>query len=357
MLNFAVVSDIHFYHRRTPTSHITTAFWEWIVTHHDKLAKCELLILAGDIFDRFIPSHYPDIKQVNHFFIQLGMWLKRQRIGLIVLEGTHSHDRGQFQPIYTTLTSLNVEVYYFDSVCVQTIHGHDFLFVPDNWHPSPLQTAADAAQAVMEHGVAQVDYAIMHGYMEYQLPKLVEHAFPQASFEALVKHSIHIGHVHTRSKLRKVHAQGSFDRLAHGEEELKGGDILINGKVSQLVNTHAYDYISVDLTEVSLADSFSQIATLAPSMQAGYLRIMAPRLHPIFNHFPKLIQEYPWINFERLYDKEKQSDGISKALLPVSEFDVLEQLKLWSPKLPPAAFNLIADLLNSSQTKIEDQSV
>jgi hypothetical protein len=76
----------------------------------------------------------------------------------------------------------------------------------------------------------------------------------------IVKYYIHIGHIHTPSIFDRILAQGSFDRLAHNEEEDKGGIFvkLIKDHESEFIfvrNKHAmlfktYTYTDTDIEAI-----------------------------------------------------------------------------------------------------------
>ena len=69
----------------------------------------------------------------------------------------------------------------------------------------------------------EVDIAIMHGQFHYQFPRIkLDSSHDEQEYLNMVKHYIHIGHIHTHSSYDRIIAQGSFDRIAHGEEENKG---------------------------------------------------------------------------------------------------------------------------------------
>ena len=93
-------------------------------------------------------------------------------------------------------------------------------------------------------GLTKVDYAVMHGQFDYQLPKHIT-GMPRHDSQKyldIVKHYIFIGHIHTHSVYDRIIAQGSFDRLTHGQEEPKGYVVSIvddEEKISSLRNTYA----------------------------------------------------------------------------------------------------------------------
>ena len=347
--NYVVISDVHLFHRRTPTQHIVDALWLWIAEHEAKIKKCKFFVIAGDIFDRFIPSHYPDISIANRFFYKFGAWLASNTISLIVLEGTDTHDRKQFASIMPVLAGTKVDVRYYDTVCVDVLDGMSVLFIPDNWNRDVNVTVADAKLALTNKGLRRADIAVMHGSFEYQLPMLKHGNFPQAELEDLVEHCIHIGHVHKPSHSNKVHAQGSFDRLAHGEEHSKGGDAFINNKKYRLVNKYAYPYITLPITATDPLKFKEQIKHTVEAMNCiGWLRIYADRTHPVFEHFGEIMSMFPGVRFERQYVVKDIQHSQTQALPSVIQLTtdtIFSIIKDHYPSAHPNTLELIRSLI------------
>ena len=70
--------------------------------------------------------------------------------------------------------------------------------------------------------IEQVDLAMMHGNFKYQLPMPSIHMHTEEDYLSIVRYYICINHIHTASVYGRILAPGSFDRMAHGEEEDKG---------------------------------------------------------------------------------------------------------------------------------------
>jgi len=347
--DYVVISDIHLFHRRTPTQHIVDALWLWIAEHEAKIKKCKYFFIAGDIFDRFIPSHYPDISIANRFFYKFGVWLASNDITLIVLEGTDTHDRRQFASVMPVLAGTKVNVKYYDTVCVDVLDGMSVLFIPDNWNRDVNVTVADAKLALTNSGLRRVDIAVMHGSFEYQLPMLKHGNFPQAEIEDLVEHRIHIGHVHKPSHNNKVFAQGSFDRVSHGEEHGKGGEAFIKNKKYRLENKYAYPYVTLPISATDPLKFKEQIRLAVEAMNyMGWLRIHADRTHPIFEHFPEVTGMYPTVRFERQYvTRDVQISQVQElpSVMQLTTDAILSAIKDYYPTAHPSTLDLIRGLI------------
>jgi len=155
-----------------------------------------------------------------------------------VLRGTFSHDRlqNQFWVTEIDMPLVNGEplVKVFDNLSIEHISSLDIdvLYCPDNM---PYDDAYPViCQLLKKHQLDQVDIICNHGYFEHLLPKGIPHkpqnTFKAKDFEKLCKGVVLNGHIHTANVHGRIVTGGSFERLCHGEEELKGFFILdING--------------------------------------------------------------------------------------------------------------------------------
>lgn len=221
----AVLSDVHLGHRRTRSQHIIQNLRK-AFPNSPKTGELDIIFIAGDFYDHLLTLPELDVAEIDQYIVDLMRICAKYGIKLRVLEGTASHDYAQPERFLhlRDLNQIDVDLKYFNKVTVEVLDepGISVLYVPDDMgdaeHVLDLSRAAIAAA-----GLAEVDYAIMHGQFEHQLPEHVQACkHSRAEYEQLVRVAIFIGHVHVRSIVGKVHAQGSFDRIAHGEEGVKG---------------------------------------------------------------------------------------------------------------------------------------
>ena len=86
----------------------------------------------------------------------------------------------------------------------------------------------------------------------------------------MVRYNAFFGHVHKRSTYKKIEVAGSFDRLAHGEEEPKGFlDVTYYSEDNRVVkfveNKDAEVYTSITLTKNWINKSKRLIAIVGTS--------------------------------------------------------------------------------------------
>ena len=127
------------------------------------------------------------------------------------------------------------------------------LYVPDKCRPTAEAVARDVQALFDEQGVEQVDIGMMHGMFKYQLGTIPmnNQVHEERFYLDKVKNFISIGHVHTYSTYERIVAQGSFDRLTHGQEEPKGAVLFtrVDGEWSYrfVENTKAKKYVDLEV--------------------------------------------------------------------------------------------------------------
>lgn len=313
-LKIAVASDIHLGHARNPAERIIknlrTAFPD-----NAETAELDIIVLAGDVFDTLLELPDDEVTEIKVWVAYMLRLCKKHGIRMYVLEGTPSHDWKQSR-IFESLneiTGIGADLKYVRSLSIEYEERHDqwLLFVPDEWTNSTETTLSQVHDLLRAKGLTQVDYAFMHGQFEYQLPPIVK-AQKHSSEEYLkiVKHLIFIGHVHIHSRYERIIAQGSFDRLTHGEEGPKGhvrayrrGD---EHDVVFVENAAALRFVTVKCEAMTLEDTLAEIAKQVEDLpQESFVRVRGSWDNPIFSNMDALIRKWPWFT----WDKQPVDDG------------------------------------------------
>lgn len=268
----ASISDIHLGHLKTPTkliaSNLDTAFADNAAT-----AELDIIFLAGDIFDRMLQVPEEDAYTARAWVYRFLCTCEKHGIIVRALEGTPRHDRRQsrmFEEVIA-LTGLKLDFKYVDILTIEHIEALDInvLYIPDEWRHDPSETFAEVQQALANKMLTQVDFAIMHGCFEFQLPDVESvrrSAHRTENYLPLVKHFVFIGHHHVFSQYENIVAHGSFDRLVHGEEAPKGHvrfEIRDDSKTITFVeNKGAMDYRTVKVHGLSYEEVVETIRSL-----------------------------------------------------------------------------------------------
>ena len=306
-ISYLVLSDIHLGHSRTSTTdiiHNLDVYFDNYITS-SRFSTLDVIFLAGDVFDTLLSYNDPDIHHIHLWFSRLLRFCYRNKIILRILEGTPSHDWKQSKTLLI-VSSQAVDqgnVRYIDTLCIEHIVELDLqvLYVPDEWNSSADITLTQVTQLLADNSLEQVDIAIMHGMFAYQCGWVNNnpHCHDIAAYLAIVKYWINIGHIHQHSVNDRVVAEGSFDRLAHGEEEAKGGvlmtlDIVNGNRYEFMPNLLAKRYITIIVKWLDLDRAIGQIDKVIDRLpNDSYVRIKAKSSHPIYVAFDDIKRRYP----------------------------------------------------------------
>ena len=311
-LEYLVLSDIHLGARSTTADEIIEHLDIFFDRLSDKsaLAKIDILFIAGDLWDDTINFSSDVLSLFLPWFHRLLKWCGRNRIKLRILEGTPRHDRQQATTLkkIAELLAIEVDFKYIPELSIEKMEDLDLtvLYVPDECRHTAEIVERDVQSLLDEHQLEQVDIGIMHGMFEHQLGFIPNNSKVHRAdwYLQKVKHYINIGHIHTASQYSRILAQGSFDRLGHGEEAAKGAYLikeLPSGEWSHffLENKHAKLYITIEI-KGSIDDALKTIDKRLKTIPGGsYIRIQGLASHPIFQGFETLRNKYPLYTFSK----------------------------------------------------------
>lgn len=297
-LSYAVIGDLHLAHNKTPTAWIIENLKTWL---KPMFKRIDVLFFTGDVFDKLISYPSKDAIQITTFIRWLTYMCELNNIVLRVLEGTRSHDWKQSHMFETIKSKADIK--WVSEVSIEYIPVLDMnvLFIPDEANRWCKDTLEQVRDLMVDNNLKTVDLAMMHGIFHYQLTILPD-THDQEAYETLVKHFVYIGHYHTSVTNGKIRPPGSFDRLAHNEEEQKGAWLCTyeDGKVSNefVINRNAYPYVTVDIGELDMKQSLRKIQNTISGLKNGRVRIRAPDGNPILDNLVQLKLQYPSVVIE-----------------------------------------------------------
>lgn len=328
--NYLVISDVHLGARSTSAeeilAHLTTYFDDF--TAKSPFTACDVFFIAGDLWDDTIELASEVVPLFISWFNRLVRFCSRHQIALRILEGTPRHDRRQNVMLerLIEISGASIDFKYVQALSIEYMEELDLrvLYVPDECRPTAEAVARDTQALLDEAGLEKVDIAIMHGLFKYQLGTIPMNSkvHDEAWYLARVKHFISIGHIHTFSQYSRILAEGSFDRLRHGEEEAKGGIWIQETKPDEWMylfveNTLAKKYLTIAIegtVEQALKTIDKALRTLEP---CSYVRIKALSTHPLFQGFETLRVKYPDFVFSKkpvAEGEESYQPTVEKAL-------------------------------------------
>lgn len=326
MLKLAVFSDIHLGNKRNRTETIIENLNK-ALPDNSQTADLDIIFLAGDIFDCLLELNSELIPLIDLWIDRLLRLCSKHSILLRVLEGTPSHDWKQSERFNTILNinKVSIDFKYVKALSIEHIPKFDInvLYVPDEWDTTTQGTQDQVVELLKVNKLSKVDYAIMHGSFGYQLPAAAKNAprHDEKFYLAIVKYLIFIGHVHVNSKFDRIYAQGSFDRLSHGEEAPKGhyrATVYNENRheISFVENKGARKYITIDCDKVEMDRLFDYIKPIVDTLpDDSCVRMKASSLHPIFQDMNSLIRMYPTVIWSKLIkDIEEEETVLNNTL-------------------------------------------
>lgn len=322
ILRILSISDVHLNHGRNPTEKIIANLDKYVLDRPD-FHDLDIMFIAGDLFDQLMEHDSVNRAPIYLWFARLIAKCIENDVILRCLEGTPDHDWKQYE-IFDTLKAMlqpNLDYKFIKTVTIEYIEklGINVLYVPDEFRPKAESTLEVVKEVMASKGLEQVDYAVMHGFFPHQIPEIADSPACHNSdaYIELVKHLVFIGHVHSHSIFSKIVSQGSFDRLAHGEEDDKGFVIAqVNHKtgekvVSFIKNHDAMIFKTIDVTGYSMEQALENIDKVCNEIPDGSnVRIKANKDHPIFSDMAALGRRHPlvWFTAKKVDQDQPQNE-------------------------------------------------
>jgi len=330
IFSYAVISDVHLGHINTPTDHIVANLYRYFLTEENK--TLDAIFIAGDLFDRLLDFNSTSVHSCVQFIHRLLNYCKEHQIKLRVLEGTATHDWHQSEIILKINESAgyHVDLKYFSALDIEIIEdfGLSVLYIPDDYITSQEMLDKLLSSRLQQLNLEKVDLAILHGQFKYQIEGRPIHAFSYDEYYMLdkVKRFINIGHFHVYSRYDRIIAQGSFDRLAHGEEGSKGYVIQKLYKEQYkdesifIENKDAYLYITLHVRKNTTFEQLDKRIASIP--EQSYLRFVIARSSPLYGEYHTLKTRYSSYNVRF----KVENDDEVKQTMSLNEDIIIEEI-------------------------------
>lgn len=324
-----VISDIHLGHPNTLT--------EFIIANLNRYFSCDkyfasvdMVVLAGDVYDKILMLGSMEAQLIDRWIGRVRRLAKKHNVLVRVLEGTPLHDRTQPKrfAIHHELALKDnddkVDLKYVDKVSIEYIERFDIrvLYIPDEANGTTDVTLAQVKELMAQEGIQKVDMGFFHGAFAYQLPDLVNplKTHDLEAYSELVEKLIYIGHVHERSLNGKAVAQGSFDRLGHGTEGMKGfvhSDFEADGthRTRFVDNPTAMVYKTIFYDGQDIEQGLNHIGHQLKDVPDGsHVRLETDRGNPLLADVPALMLRWPTMHW-KTKEKKKAKDATLNQLL------------------------------------------
>lgn len=329
-LSYLVISDVHLGHQRNPTEQIVANLIKFLEDlEHTPL---DFIFIAGDLYHKLLNLSQAATYSSYEFISYIIKYCARRNIKLRVLEGTPSHDWKQSK-VFNSFSKItpNSDVIYYENLSIEIDKetGLSILYVPDRYKDSAIKIEKEVSLLLKAYNLSTIDIAIMHGQFPHQIPQAAKSpdTHDPEFYLSIVKYFIHIGHVHTPSVSGRILAQGSFDRLAQGEEEDKGGFLvnLYKDKESAyffIPNTRAKIFKTINIKYKDTDKATKQIRNQIKDIPAGsYIRIRISKDHVFYNGFDDLKTLFPFHILERhaIEDEVEDSKSLAEEIIPSND--------------------------------------
>jgi len=329
-ITYLNLSDIHLGHEQNKTNTIIENLKKYFDVNEELFSKLDMIVITGDIFDKLLPSNSQEYMLANMWLTDLVLFCVRYNIILRVLEGTPGHDWKQAKLINGIISKLNLSIdfKYIDTLYIEENSklGISMLFIPDEYKSTAKETLEDVKALLKEKKLDKVDLTFIHGQFNYQLPMVkLKSSHTEEEYLKLTKYYISIGHIHKRSNLDRILAPGSFDRLAHNEEEPKGGYYItiykndmeyffIENKNAKPFLTFTYDEVDVERIKKDILHKVKKIP------EGSHIRILIKDNDTVIKSLKAFRSEFPFLNIKIEVKKDKKRINI----LPEETSNVLQ---------------------------------
>lgn len=318
-VNIACASDIHLGHKRNKSVGIIENLYA-AFPDDEKTAALDLICLAGDVFDDLLSLNYNELAEIDFWIHHLLALCKKHDIMLRVLEGTPSHDWKQSRrfEVLNTVSGIGANLKYVKDLSIEHIeeYGITVLYVPDEWNDTTEKTLSQVKNLIRANGERMVDVAFMHGQFEFQLPEYVRaQKHSSSEYLNLVAGPIFIGHVHNHTSYDRIIAQGSFDRLSHGEENPKGHVRATYNPFNRALdwefvpNTGAKIFKTINCTGLELNDILKEIdQELVGLPDHSHVRVAVESSSPILQNMDVLIRTFSQFIWSKITTDSKTQE-------------------------------------------------
>lgn len=279
--------------------------------------KPNILFFPGDLFDHLLLPNTKEYLAIVGFLIWVLKFCEKYNITLRVLEGTPSHDHKQCLIMDTLFEYIKPRIpyRYFTTMSVEVIeeYGISVLYIPDKFLPSHTDIYIAAKELMALHGFDKVDYIIMHGAFEDQLPANCGISTHNTDlYSELCNYYVLSGHIHKHFIRKKIVSVGSYTRMIHGEEEDKGYVRIVmksedDYTIKQVVNPNARPYITIDCLGLSLNEIMDKIDNASRAKSKSNFRLMIDDNPDIKKQLSFIKMNYPMHNWVMQYPKKRRA--------------------------------------------------
>ncbi len=350
-MKFICASDLHFGHRKVPSIDTANNLRSFLFPQLNDTV--DVLFLNGDIFDAMVSINSIDSIIILELFTDLLFLCDKHNIKIRILRGTYSHDHKQLEFISKLKLKLNLSVDYkmYDTLSVEYIKEFDknILYLPDNL---PFGTKYDMFDHISKLfqviNIDKVDFIMMHGELTHMIfGHVSKNSFDVSELNRFCKGWIFSGHIHKPLKYKNSISIGSFNRLAHNEEESKGF-WLFDQKPIFIKNEEATIFKTINLSHIDdiqkIILKYQEEVDILDKDKKSFIRVLIKDSHlkQTLNKFS--LEYYPHVvlTFKNNITKTTEEDDFLNKKLFHDKHEYLEA---------PSLENIASIVFNDLQSK------
>lgn len=367
MLNIASISDIHINHPNTPTEMIIRNLMTYGFPDTKETHELDIIFIGGDVTDSLMDFASSNAILYRKWVAEFLWMCAKHDIMVRIIEGTPLHDWKQSMIFVEENEnhSIGCDLKYITDIHIEHIDRYDIdvLYIPDEIRPTTDITWKRVEELMAERQLEKVDFAVMHGAFAYQLPNVEDvkdKVHDEEKYLSIVRHYIFIGHVHQHRPKGKIIPNGSFDRLAQGEEGLKGHVRLLKGSLEFIPNDGAMRYMQLDVCGKAPDEIIELVSErLKGSRDKFKILLLANQEDVAFGIIRRLSELHPYGEFDvKRMDKVKQrkerqlARAARTANLPVLTRDNLmeelaKEIRELDPERADKCIQLVETIVNA----------
>ena len=332
IFKLVAVSDLHFGNPRISSEQLYLKLKKIL---YPELRDTHLVVIAGDLYDQLLTVSSKAHRYAAMFIADLFRFSARTGCQIRILHGTYTHDRDQLS-VFSTLALPQTRYKIINEISCEEITDFRYLseqlnlklrvgYLPDNLSYKHSEDAVAHLQRSMTCcGWNTLDLLVGHGAFAHTLPVDANHRPPclytHEQFKNLVQGPIVMGHIHVHSRKYNIYYCGSFDRMAHGEEEPKGFYVFTRDDANRegwrtrfVVDTLATPFISIqpegtDLSAIS-SNFLEQMDEKFPT-RSGFVRVIhkSPEVRSLLHRVS--VQHFPEVVYSSKSTGEQDTDKI-----------------------------------------------
>lgn len=327
------ISDLHINDPRIPVTE-KLASLDAVLTQ-TFLEQIDMLIIAGDIFDRPMLISDSNTSNVLSWIERLLTRCSVANTAIRILEGTPSHDRCQSElfVIVNGWIKNKAELRYVKGLEIEIYKGISIFYIPDEYGTSALATHQELIREMNKLGLSKCDIGVMHGFFEYQLPEIVSsRGFDSEAFNELVNHYIVIGHVHNSVRNRLILPPGSWGADRFRDSFDKGGWLCRlyedprHDSFTRILNKMARRFILLEGNKDPDAKIVDLLEPFLPIRETDSIRLLPGSVaqQNEFTEMSEHIKASSWEMRTKVKEVKKERKVVGSLLPPINSTTIME---------------------------------